>query len=89
MVVEYLHLASSLAILYASLIPFYLAKLIYARNKKFFLLSLTFGLSLAIHGVYHMSLAINNKEFSLFSEFLSAVLILLFIAYYMVLNRGG
>lgn len=67
---------------YASVIPFYISYRTSAIDKKYLVISITFGLGLFIHGFYHLFRYFNYTLLEKSFEFLSAFLILLMLVYY-------
>ncbi|MFQ5838138.1 MAG: hypothetical protein ACE5HJ_05080 [Thermoplasmata archaeon] len=77
-------LLSSITLIAASLVPFYFASRVYRVRRSFFLLSLTLGLTLLIHGLHHALEFTEMLLMSLVVGLISALLAVFFaILYYM------
>lgn len=86
---DYLQLASAIVVIYASLIPTYMAWKVFKLNKRFFMVSASLGLGLFIHGLYHYQAFTGNGLLRIGFEFLSALVIFTLTAYYTYLRRRG
>lgn len=86
---DYYHLASAIVVIYASIVPLYMAKRVFRLNKRFFIVSLSLGLGLFTHGLYHYWAYVGNGTVKIGFEFVSALFIFFLTVYYTYVRRGS
>lgn len=86
---EYVQLASALAVIYASVIPLYMAGRIFKFKKTFFAISALLGLTLITHGIYRYWASVGDYLLGAEFEFVSALFLFSLILFYTYVRRGS
>lgn len=85
---DYLQLARAIVLLYAAVIPLYIAIRIFRFDKRFFTVSATLGFGLFIHGLSYCSALLGNEMLRVGFDFTSALLIFFLTVYYTYVRWG-